>query len=201
MRRIITALAAGVLIAATPTQSHAQAPAPITTTGTLTATSAITATLTPAQKQQQVYAAIYSTAASVKIAQVVLEETAVARANNVDNLKLLAGVLAIGESISQTRAALAKPAPAPELSKEWAALKAQNDALTDLARRWIADKSITAKDVLAEMPAIAKRIDTTNAQITTLIAKRIPRANASQLQRDYDAQISKFRTEIQALLR
>lgn len=130
-----------------------------------------------------------------------LEETAVARTNDVNSLKLLAGVVAIGESISQTRAALAKPAPVPEFAKQWGELKTHNDALTDIARRWIADKTITAKDVLAELPAIAKRIDVTNAQITTMLARRIPRTPAAQIQRDYDAQISKFRTDIQALLK
>lgn len=41
----------------------------------------------------------------------------------------------------------------------------------------------------------------TNAQITTMLARRIPRTPAAQIQRDYDAQISKFRTDIQALLK
>ena len=65
----------------------------------------------------------------------------------------------------------------------------------------ISAKTITAKDVLAELPAIAKRIDVTNAQITTMLARRIPRTTAAQIQRDYDAQIAKFRTDIQALLK
>lgn len=101
--------------------------------------------------------------------------------------------------IISTLAALAKPSPAPELNKQWAELKAQNDALTDLARRWIADKAITAKDVLTELPAISKRIDTTSAAVIAQVAKRAPRNSAAQIQRDYDAQIAEFRAKIKAL--
>lgn len=204
MRRIISTLAA-LVFAAAITPAYAQAPAPVTTTNTLTSTApvttTVTATLTPEQKKLQPFMAVFATAASVKIAQVVLEETAVARTKDVNSLALMAGVLAIGETISQTRAALATPVPAPELGKEWAALKAQNDALTDLARRWIGDKTITAKDVLGELPALSKRIDATNAAIIAQVAKRAPRNSAAQIQRDYDAQISKFRADIQALLK
>ena len=200
MRRIIVTLSALAIAASCITPSHAQnATPPITTPITTTVT--VTATLTPAQKQQKQMGGIYMTGAIVKATQVMLEETATARTKNGNSMSIVAGVLAIAGVVSETKSILAQPAALPEFSKHWADLKAHNNALIDLTRRWAIDKTIVAKDVLAELPAISKRIDATNAAIHALIVKRAGRGTAADLQRDYDAQIATFRTQIQALLK
>lgn len=158
------------------------------------------ATLTPDQKHKAQLSDIYVTAAKVKIAQVALEETATARTKNVNPLMLLAGLAAIGEAISQTRASLVQPVPLPAYSKQWAEMKSEQAALAELTLKWIDAKTIAATDVLAELPAITQRIDTNNAQIIGMIAKDRG-VKAADLQRDFDKQIADLRAKLRDILK
>lgn len=190
----IAVIAAMILIAGFATPIHAQIktpPAPKPTSS---------ATLTPDQKHKAQLSEIFITAAKAKIAQVALEETATARTKDVNPLMLIAGIAAIAEAISQTRASLVQPAPLPAFSKQWAELKSQQTALADLTLRWIDAKTIGATDVLAELPAITKRIDATNAQIIGMIAKDRG-VKAADLQRDFDKQIADLRAKLRDILK
>lgn len=187
-------VAAFVFIAGMVSPIHAQGktpPAPKPTPS---------ATLTPAQKHMAQLSEIYVTAAKVKITQVALEETATARTKDVNPLMLIAGIAAIAEAISQTRASLVQPAPLPAYGKQWAEMKSEQAALAELTLRWVDAKTIGATDVLAELPAITRRIDANNAQIISMIARERG-VKVADLQRDFDKQIADLRAKLREILK